>query len=98
MTPVGLAGQFVDYADADLTVISLFTVDKAKTIRRWMQTVGKGMLVLRIQYAQEQECIELLNSCFWSDRCYIAGSVEHTGDDLEFVSIMVQKRPMRTRC
>lgn len=91
VTPVGRAGQFVDYAGADLTVVSLFTADKAKTVRRWVQTVGKGMMVLRIQDADDHECIELLNSCLWSNRCHIAGRAEHAESDLDFVSIMVQK-------
>jgi hypothetical protein len=88
--PIGLAGQFVDYAGADLTVVSLFTADKVKTIARWAQTVRQGMLVLRI-HADDQASREQLTSCFWSNRCQIAGSVAHAESDLEFLSIVVKK-------
>jgi hypothetical protein len=88
--PVGLAGQFVDYAGADLTVVSLFSADKAKIAARWAYTVGTGMMVLRMQ-AKDHACREQLTSCFWSNRIQICGSVEHAESDLEFVSIVVKK-------
>ncbi len=89
--PLGLAGHLVDYAGADLTVVSLFSADKTKTIARWAKTVNGGMMVLRME-ADDQACIEQLNLCFWSDRCHIAGRVAHAESDLEFVSMIVVKK------